>query len=276
MTTSELAYHTVVHAVEAASGWTPQSRFSSAVSHVINGHLPYDRYLTAGRARKGAKTGLDAVEHLVEDWLATDLNPAIQLIRSMNQTQKALQAYNAYNASANLGVCTAAEFSGDSSGPSALIARRNLCSPSEDPELCRIATMSVLASVMKAVICNERERLTPKILTLSDIAIHLGITRSASADVAFVFEVEGYIPIGAVARTIGCHQRTLERRLRQEGLTAEVIRTATRLIRATKRLRGLDSLTTIALEEDFSDQAQMTRAFRSSTGLSPSMLRMLS
>ena len=36
------------------------------------------------------------------------------------------------------------------------------------------------------------------------------------------------------------------------------------------------SLTTIALEEDFSDQAQMTRAFRSSTGLSPSMLRMLS
>lgn len=276
MTTSELAYHTVVHAVEAASGWTPQSRFSSAVSHVINGHLPYERYRAAGRARRVANTGSDAVEHLIEDWLATDLNPAIQLIRSMNQTQKALQAYNAYNASANLGVCTAAEFSVDSRGPSALIARRNLCSPSEDPELCRIATMSVLTSVMKAVICNEREQLTPKIFTLSDIAIQLGIKRSASADVAFVFEIEGYIPIGAVARTIGCHQRTLERRLRQEGLTAEVIRTATRLIRATRRLRGSDSLTTIALEEDFSDQAQMTRTFRSSTGLSPSMLRLLS
>jgi AraC-like DNA-binding protein len=73
---------------------------------------------------------------------------------------------------------------------------------------------------------------------------------------------------------IGCHQRTLERRLREEGLTAETIRMATRLIRATKRLRSSDSLTAIAMEVGFSDQAQMTRAFRFSCGMTPSLLRL--
>jgi len=86
--------------------------------------------------------------------------------------------------------------------------------------------------------------------------------------------MEGYISVSEVARKIGCHQRTLERRLQKEGLTAETIRTATRLNRATKRLRSDDSLTVIAIEEGFSDQAQMSRAFRKSCGMTPSSLRM--
>ena len=269
-----LAYHTVVHALEAASNWTPQRRFASAIAHSINGHLPYERYNAAGRSRKKANTGTGEIERMVQEWLATDLNPAVQSMRSVNKTSKALRAYNAYNASANLAVRTNAAFDPALSKTSALIAKRDVLSVQVDPETCRVGTISALNTLMDIVAFNEREKLAPKIYSLSDIAIHLGVSHSASADVALIFEQEGYVPVGEVARMIGCHQRTLERRLREEGLTAETIRMATRLIRATKRLRSSDSLTAIAMEVGFSDQAQMTRAFRSSCGMTPSLIRL--
>lgn len=57
------------------------------------------------------------------------------------------------------------------------------------------------------------------------------------------------MPIAELARKLGCHQRSLERKLKAEGLTAESLRQAVRMIRATDRLGSSDSLTTIAIEE---------------------------
>lgn len=276
MSDNNLAYHTVVHALEASYGWTAQSRFAATVAHAINGHLPYARYHAAGRARIKARSGSGVIERLVQDWLSTDLNPVVQIFRSQTQTAKALHCYNAYNASANLAVRTTAMSSERSVRPAPIIHRREVLSAHEDPEPCRHGTLFVLSTVMDMVARNEKEQLAPKILGLPDIARHLGVKRSASADVATVFDIEGYITVGEAARRIGCHQRTMERRLREEGVTAEAIRTATRLIRATRRLRSRDSLTTIALEEGFADQAQMSRAFRLSGGMAPSLLRMIS
>ena len=276
MPDSKLAYHTVVHALEASSGWTAQSRFAATVAHAINGHLPYARYNEAGRTRIKSRSGSGVIERLVQDWLSTDLNPVVQIFRSQTQTAKALHCYNAYNASANLAVRTTATTLVRSGGPTPIIYKRERLSAHEDPEPCRLGTFFVLSAVMDIVARVEKNQAAPKIFNLPDIAIALGVTRSASADVATVFDMEGYVPVGEAARRIGCHQRTMERRLREEGLTAEAIRTATRLIRATKRIRSCDSLTTIALEEGFSDQAQMTRAFRLSGGMAPSLLRMIS
>ena len=90
-----------------------------------------------------------------------------------------------------------------------------------------------------------------------------------------VFESEGHLSIRNVAARIGCHQRTLERRLRQHGMTAECLRQASRLIRVMDRLSSSQSLTVIAIEEGFADSAHMTRAFQSSCGMPPSMIRKL-
>ncbi|WP_124450419.1 helix-turn-helix domain-containing protein [Paucibacter sp. KBW04] len=265
-----------MHALEASSGWTPQARFASAVTHVIHGHLPYARYHAAGRVRIKSRSGVGVIERLVQDWLTSDLNPAVQIFRSHSQTANALRCYNAYNASANLAIRTTAASQVPSGGSKPIIQRRELLSTRDDPEPCRLGSMLVLQTVMDIVARNENGISTPRILSLPDLAIHLGVARSASAEVAVVFDAEGYVPVGEAARLIGCHQRTMERRLREEGLTAEAIRTATRLIRATKRIRSSDSLTTIALEEGFSDQAQMSRAFRLSSGMTPSLLRAIS
>lgn len=267
---SGLAYHLVVNALEGASGWTPRSRFASSVAHAINGHLPYSRYIAAGRTRERERASEGEIERLVRDWVATDLNPAIQMARSTSQLAKAVHVYNTYNSSAGLSVRTTVSSVGPNSQS---ITKRDLLATDEDPAPCRIGSLMVLDYVINTVQRNERERLAPKIFSLVDIAGYLGVAASAGGEAALVFEREGYIPVADVARKLGCHPRTLERRLREEGLTAEALRMATRLIRATSRLRSTESLTTIAFDEGFADQAHMSRAFRASCGISPSTVR---
>jgi AraC-like DNA-binding protein len=271
---NNLAYHVVVNALEARSDWTPLARFASTVTHVVNGHLPYHRYHAAGRARQQEGTGEGVIERMVRDWLATDLTPAVQIVRSLNQSTKVTRVFNAYNASAGLAVrTTVASLGPHSADDSQSVIKRDLLAIAEDPAPCRIGTFMMLDSMISTIQHNEREHLAPKILSLVDIACYLGVADSPAGEVALVFEREGNIPVADVARKLGCHQRTLERRLREEGITAESLRMATRLIRATSRLRSTDSLTTIALDEGFSDQAHMSRAFRASCGMSPSLLR---
>ena len=274
MSVNGLAYHTVVNAMEAASGWTPQLRFRSAVLSSLDGHLPYERYYRAGHARRKANTGADAVERDVQDWLSIDLNPVVQIIRSQSNSSQVVRLFNTYNAMAKLGVRTVAAPQEGSSVMPPTINKRSRFTDLEDQEHCRLGTYLVLSSSIDIVSRNNKTQALPKIHSLSDIATNLDVAHSASAETATVFEMEGYISVSEVARKIGCHQRTLERRLQKEGLTAETIRTATRLNRATKRLRSDDSLTVIAIEEGFSDQAQMSRAFRQSCGMTPSSLRM--
>jgi AraC-like DNA-binding protein len=269
-----LAYHTVVNALEGRSGWTPISRFAASVTHAINGHLSHHRYHVAGKARKRAGAGEAAVERDVRDWLTTDLNPVVQAVRSTKDTSRVIEGYNAYNASVQLGVQTqvATLKKGQTDNTLIVVARRPV-TIEEDPELCRLGTVVVLHYLLDGVQENERRGQTGAVISLVDVASQLGVAHSAAAEVAQIFESEGPMPVAELARKLGCHPRTLERRLREEGITAEALRQASRLIRVTRRLQSSDSLTAIAVEEGFSDQAHMTRSFRFSCGMTPSLLR---
>lgn len=112
-------------------------------------------------------------------------------------------------------------------------------------------------------------------MNLTSVAGLLGVERSVAAEAALVLETEGQLTIAQLAGRMGCHQRTLERRLKEFGLTPEMLRQATRLIRAHHRLFSQDSLTTIAVDEGFSDLAHMTRSFQTAGGMAPSVLRKL-
>jgi AraC-like DNA-binding protein len=270
------AYHVVVNAMEGRPGWTPLSRFAATVTHVLDGHLPYSRYHAAGRARQNEGAGEGVIERMVREWLATDLNPVVQVVRSLNQTTNVIQGYNAYNASAQLGVKTrVSTLRRRNADDSLVVVKRDLLSTKVDPEPCRVGTIVVFDYLLGIVQRNEKEQLSPKPFSLVDIANYLGVAGSAAGDVALVFQSEGGISVPELAKELGCHQRTLARRLRQEGLTAELLRLASRLIRATTLLKSDDSLTTIAADVGFADQAHMTRAFRASCGMTPSMLRAL-
>jgi AraC-like DNA-binding protein len=272
-----LSYHVVIHAMEARSGWTSHSRFAAAIGHVIDGHLPHERYLLAGRARKREGIGEDSIERMVKDWMMTDLNPALQILTSFRHPASVVEGFNAYNASAPIGLPTTIATPDQRLDKSQFLIQMPVDQESAILDLC------IAGGIMVASVALDRLRyLPPADLSIAAsrpslvrLAELLGMSSSAAGEASQVFETEGYVPIATVAKRLGCHQRTLERRLRAMGLTAEGLRQAARLIGAVQRLNGNESLTTIAIDTGFSDLAHMTRAFKRSCGMTPSLCRSL-
>lgn len=266
-----LAYHTVVHALEAKRGWTEDRRFASAVAHSIMGHLAYARYHAAGRERAAEGIGEAGVARLVRDFLETDINPAVSVLAAAHRGQSVLAGYNVYNETANLGVRTSVARSDPSGrGLHRLAARRAMLVGVEDPAPCRAATLSVLGTVLDHVESGG-ERIY-RATSLSSLAEFLGRGHGIAADVSRVIEEDWFAPLSQLPRKLGCQKRTMERRLKEVGLTAQALRQADRMMRATAGLFSGDSLTAIAADCAFSDAAHMSRAFRLACGMTPTML----
>lgn len=269
-----LAYHAVVHALEAKAGWSMERRFALSIFHAIHGHLPYSRYHAAGRERAREGIGEAGVERLVRDFLITDINPAISFISALRSPSAALGAFNAYNASADLGVRTeVADVEARESlrsGTARLSASRSMLTQADDPTPCRTATLSVMCQLLDHVAFGGQSLYRPR--SLSELAELLGRGRSAAADVARALEDDWLAPISKLPSRLGCQRRALERRLREEGLSVGSLRQAGRVMRATAGLFSGDSVTEIALDCGFSDAAHMSRAFRHACGMTPTML----
>lgn len=270
-----LAYHVVVHALEGRAGWTPMSRFASAVAHVNNGHLPYERHNAAGRRRASEGASEGQIESAVREFLLEDLAPGVRLIGNLSNPALVLEGFNEYNASAGVAVRTSVSMPSDEGRAPLVIARREMRVDASDPHLCRVGTLALLAALVSAAERNTKAGVAAPRQTLSGLARELGVAGSAAGEVAMVFELEGAMPVSELARRLGCHPRSLGRKLQREGLTAEALRAAARIVRASDRLGSGDSLTTIAIEEGFSDLSHMTRSFKLSAGMQPSLLRRL-
>lgn len=266
------AYHVVVHALEGRGGWTPSSRFASLVTHVNDGHLPYERHHAAGRARaiEGASEG--QIESAVHDFLSADATPCVRVLMRLATPSVVVDGFNAYNASAGIAVKTSVSMPSGSGRVPVIIARREMRVEAPDPAPCRVGTLTLFDGLIASAERNAKRGGQSSRPRLSSLAEILG-ARGAAADAALIFEAEGPMSVVELARRLGCHQRSLERKLKEEGLTAEALRQAVRMVRATDRLGSSDSLTTIAIEEGFSDLSHMTRSFKTSAGLPPSALR---
>ena len=265
-----LAYHVVVNAMEARAGWTDQSRFASAVASVICGHHPHRRYREAGAARKREGAGEGVVEKLVGHWMPIDLNPAVQIVSNLRSEAAVIAAYNAYNAAVDLGVRTSIA---RPDGQGGLVVRRDSFVDEPDPETCRLGSVMVVEAVMARVRRARESEAPPKRQSLSGVAEMLGLGSTAAGEACAAIESLGHVPVAELARALGCGQRTLERRLREQGVTADALRQAARLVAATGRLAEGVSLTEIAVDEGFCDLPHMAKAFRISCGMAPSLCR---
>lgn len=269
--TTRLAYHVVVHALEARAGWTPVRRFAAAVQHSLGGHLPYSRYLSAGAEAQRRRSSESSVQRWVGEWLGTDVNPVIQTMGRLTVPANTAWALNAYTRSAQVGVRTTIAL--PSAASQQLQVQRELLASHTDPALCRAGVVSTMEALLAQTRNQAQGATAIGYRSLSGLARGLGMERLAAAQLATVFETQGPLPIPLAARALGCHQRTLERRLREEGLTAEAVRQSVRLLNATHDLRGPRSLTDIAHHAGFSDLSHMSRAFGAACGMAPSLLR---
>lgn len=288
-----LVYHTLIHAMAGTASVSAIQRFAMAAQSAINGHIPQEQaYLVADQRRCREKNPA-SIEQSVVDWLETDINPAVQTIRCLTNSGNALFAYKTYR---NADVL-ADDFSSSigrylDSTLQQVPCDRSPASPigldgvetsnhelaglevnQDEPALLRLSTFAVLEALMNNV---EKSAIAGTAIAphrLSDIARHLGVESSASAEAAVVFECENPLTISDLAKKLGCGQRTLERYLKAEGTTPELLRSSTRITKAMGAFRTDDSLTNIALDVGFSDLAHMSRAFKASCGMSPSVVR---
>lgn len=269
-----LAYHVVVHALEGRAGWTPASRFAAAVAHAIDGHLPYERYNAAGRARAAERATEGQIERAIRELMLFDLTPGVRIIGNLSIPQFVIEGFNAYNASSGVAVRTNVSMPRGGGRVPIVVAKREMRVSAPDPHPCRLGTLALFDGMVSSAERNAKLGEPVRRPNLSELADMLG-ARGAASDAALVFETEGAMSISELARMLGCHKRSLGRKLKEEGLTAEALRQAVRMIRATDRLGSSESLTTIAIEEGFSDLSHMTRSFKTSAGMQPSLLRKL-
>jgi len=270
---AQLAYHAIVRALEATGGWTPRRQFAESVRHAVQGHVPYLRCYQGGVRAAKDRMGLDTIERLVNEQLAFDLNPLTQLPRFVPDMQELIRGYNEYTGSVNLGIRWTVVAS-DAPQPTQSRTWVSVVSR-EDPYACQHARFAVLQESLRRMPLPSRGSAAPALMRLSGLAGALGVQGGAACEVSQVFESEGPVPLAELARRLACHPRTLERRLREEGLTAEILRQAVRLLHAMARMRSGGNLAAIAAEAGYADHAHMTRSFRASCGMAPSFFKRL-
>lgn len=266
-----LAYHLVVRAMEGAGGMDAQRRFALAIRHAIDGHLPHWRYRESAKARKRDGASVSVVEGAVADWMSTDLNPATRVFAALSKPSNAVWAYNAYNLHGGLGARTSVD-PWASAGALASSARREFKIQAEDPELCRVGTLSVLERVLRQVARNG-SRGGQRAPGLLDVGRLLGVEASASFQVAEALALGAAPSLAGLAQALGSSKRSLQRRLAEESTSVEALRMSSRLVMATDALRTDMPMEEIAWRCGFSDLPHMSRALRASSGMTPGLLR---
>ncbi len=220
---------------------------------------------------------------MVTDQLRIDLNPFVQCMVRAATRQGALLVHQRLNQQADLAVRTEVGFNDGS----ALTVTSRTASPSgDDPAACRDAHLMGMDIILSSVadpgtqMTTDHEalvwsgtRLKPP-ERLSGLAESLGLGSSIASDAALVFETDTEINVQDVAQHLGCHNRTMQREFKACGLTAETLKRACMLARATALLSTTMTLTDIAHEAGYADHAHMTRAFVSACAVPPSILRM--
>lgn len=211
----------------------------------------------------------------MRELFALDLNPLICMTRRLDSELALFKAWNTWQEHVALSVRTIIH--GHSNGE--LAVRRRQIAYAIDPPAAREAALCAIDILQNAARYRrqrqEAEKSALSRMSLSGMALGLGLRHSVVFEAALCFEEMRDVNVSGMCRALGCQQRTLERHFKEVGLTPLELKRACALVGATNSLWGNSSLTEIAAEHGFSDQAHMTRAFRRACGMPPSVLRSL-
>jgi len=270
-----MAYRSLTLSLEGPLRRSPAEVFAEAALHVVDGRVSSARHRAAGRALLGSSVGEAGFERRGVESLSLDLNPFVLGMAWSSSRRGALSIHQSQNLRWSLEARTFAEPSG-ASGFRPI--RRVLDGVDDDPAPCldaHMAGMDLVLAGLPLSLTGARPNAPAAGTrsTLSELAELLGVSSSAAADAARVFEAEPETQASSLAARLGCGQRALQRQLRAEGVTAVGLRQAAMLVRAIALLRSEGSATAAAHAAGYADLAHMTRAFVASCGVPPSVIQ---
>ncbi|MBC7619966.1 MAG: helix-turn-helix domain-containing protein [Candidatus Saccharibacteria bacterium] len=278
------AYHTLTRALETAAQTPLPARqlFAAAVGHVLNGFVTTERFQHAGRMAGAKRHSESAIARIVTDALRIDLNPFLQCMVRARTPHRALLLHQSLTSNVDLPVRT--EYGFDGKG--IFKVRSSPASSSGDhPASCSEAALIGLEIVLSSIAKPGTQTIADNEMPawggtwvrppecVSGLAALLGLGASVASEAALAFESDTTINVQDMARHLGCHSRTLQREFKACGVSAETLKRACMLSQATALLSTTKTLTAIAHEAGYADHAHMTRAFVTSCGLPPSILR---
>ena len=265
-----MAYHTLVRAIEAARmPRSPSEAFADAIRHAVDGQLPLSRLHRAAGQIGPRRLGEGAIDRLLVDLIAIDLNPFTRRLAKATNALAAIRMHRHYNARTDVAVLTEGRI-----GPGGKfeIASRHAPEAVDDPALCvdfHCAAMNLIFQMVD----RRGPRGSAPPAGLADVADKLGAPNLAARDAAAYFDSEPHGSVEGLARRLGCSPRTLQRQLRRARVEASEIKRAAMLSHATNLLDTDATATAIAHDSGYADQAHMCRAFVKACGLTPTMLR---
>ena len=269
-----LSFHIAPRALNLDRAFSPRYLFADSVRHVIDGHVDAEPYYRIATKNTAVALNDSVLEGRMRELFALDLNPLICMTRQLASELALFKAWNTWQEHVSLAVRTVIR---GNSNESFKVDRRHV-SYAVDPPAARNAGLCAI-DILRGVARDNRERgyvVDDRAkCTLSKIAAELGLQLTVVYEAALFFEENRGRNVTQLCRALGCNRRTLERHFKDFGVTAEEVKMASALTGATSSLWGNSSLTEIAFEHGFSDQAHMTRAFRHACGMPPSVLRRL-
>ena len=277
-TPTTMAYHLLSTALESLDQRPSNlAAFGSAVSSTLNAFVSFQRFHGAGQmvAERGSLRESRLV-NAIELAMERDLNPILRCFLGAANIEGVMAVHRGIHELTTMTVKTELALEGGSM----VVKSRTNVPGMLDPSPCKdshLAAVDIIVSRLPAASLGASELAIHQArwtnVSVSGVADQLGLAFSAAGEVAAAYEADATLGVAELARHLGCHARTLQRELKATGVSANAIRQATMLNGATNLLRSKSSLTAIAHQAGYSDQAHMTRAFVSSCGLPPSLLR---
>lgn len=264
------AYHVVVQSVSTHRRQDRHRSFFASVRHCLDGHRPYGEYMAGCAEARRQRMSSTMLEMRIREHLVSDLNPMVQIVRTLRTPATFTALFNAYNAHAQLGVKTYLQPQGGGAGDA---VRIGAMAREVDINLGRDATLAMVSELVSHV-GKPQSTLGHRPTRVSDLAGLLGV-QPVWGDIALYFEGEPEAKVSNLARSLGCSPRTLLRTLKTspDALTPDKVRQACMLVRATELLPTDLSLTEIAMECGYSDAAHFSRSFKAATHVAPSVVR---
>lgn len=271
-----MSYHIACRGLERLTGAPEKSLFVEGVRHVLEGDVPAARLLEAARRWGAASVTTGMLEPHVRELWALDLNPMALLARRVRSVALAKQAWNFYNAGANLAApSTFVLESLTVSTPVFDTAREQAPHLPVLREVMRVLAAVVLDTVMSNQAPTHRAQ-SALLDSVSSLALRLDLEGGLLHEASLCFEDAPKTSVPQLARALGCQRRTLERQFAAEGLTALTLRRACALVGATRDIWGDGRLADVALKHGYTDLAHLSKTFACSVGgLTPTLLRRL-
>lgn len=255
------SYHLLTACADDASqGVDP---FAWVVAGVVRGFVAHEDYVaTTARSRLAERTADVAVR--TARWASLDANPLVELLLLGPDRAVLERGWNELNRLSSLGVESRFE------GERGLV--RTCRSVDGDTTLrARIANAS-FAWLLERIGRANAGAVGPRRL-LSTRRDLRGRSDGVADVVEHLYEAPT-VDVRGAAKALGCSRRSLQRELTRASLSFRSLRQAVRLTTAASALRESDdSLTAIAHASGFFDSAHFCRAWRQSTGVSPSTYR---